>query len=471
MLKLAFLLCLTLLEPKTLDQPMAADVFVRGATAAAQSEKVSGALLRYDADTFVIKTGKGERTLKWVELTASSAFTLRSRLIDKTSAADWLELGEFGWGMGAKDAARTAFTQAGKLDAALKPRIAELMKAEAGGLLKSQIASTADGKKGATQPATRGAPSSDLTGTDESTSPANATGSGAIAVQPGRKKGEQEAVVRYQPVSAEEAAKAIADAQADAAEVATKVGVKFAEIQTPHFILFTDWDPREHNFLKRNVEAAYTAVSKAFEMPATDNIFIGKLPVFMFARYKDFESFAKTIDGFPVTRSTAGYYSAKHRRSAAHMVMWKPNADSTGGDVSQAERMWAYVLTHEFTHAFVARYRTNQMVPRWLNEGTAEVVANGQFPREGVHEWARFMASSGTDIGALFDDDQMPNGKAYPIMMTMVEALLTQDRRKFLKYFNSIKDGKDPEQALKENYGVDYQGLAVEWRRYASGLK
>src|SRR5688572_14859854 len=82
-------------------------------------------------------------------------------------------------------------------------------------------------------------------------------------------------VVNYQKPTPEEAAAAIVDAQQFAKDVQGKVGVTFVEVQTDHFIVFTDWDVREHPFLKKNVEAAYTAVSRQFEMSPKDNIFIG----------------------------------------------------------------------------------------------------------------------------------------------------------------------------------------------------
>ena len=68
-----------------------------------------------------------------------------------------------------------------------------------------------------------------------------------------------------------------------------------------------------------------------------------------------------------------------------HMAMWKPEVKS---DIHSAEVQWAYVLVHEFTHAFVARYRTNARIPRWLNEGIAEVIASIQYKTASVLPYA-----------------------------------------------------------------------------------
>jgi hypothetical protein len=250
------------------------------------------------------------------------------------------------------------------------------------------------------------------------------------------------------------------------------MGVTFTEFQTDHFICFNDWDAREAQFLKNNLEGAYATVSKQFEIPVKENVFVGKLPVLMFAKHEDFTKFASQVDRFPVPKTVAGYYmtmvTSEGQQTGGHMAMWKP--DITGNNVSEAERQWAYTLTHEFTHAFVARYRTNQRIPRWLNEGVAEVIANSKFPRQGVRDFARRMALKGADVSSVFDDNNMPGGEMYPVMMTLVETLIADDRKAFLKYFDDIKAGVDPEEALKKYYNTDYDGLVKAWKKYLTTM-
>ncbi len=293
--------------------------------------------------------------------------------------------------------------------------------------------------------------------------PAGAKGTTGKATveKPGAKVKDES---KYQKATPEEHAKSISDAQKRAAETGDKLRVKFAEMQTDHFIIFTDWDPREYNFLKSNCENAYTAVSRMFEMSPKDNIFVGKLPIYMFTKRADFYEFAKKIDDFQPPPGLAGYCHSS-TDGFSHMAMSKPDASLTDNNIREAERLWSYVLTHEFTHAFVARYRTNHLMPRWLNEGVAEVVAQSAFPRPDSRRYARMMADDG-NITSIFDDRNMPGAEMYPVMMTMTEALIQVDPKKFLTYFNALKDGAEPEKTMKEMYGVDYAGLETAWRRY-----
>jgi hypothetical protein len=186
----------------------------------------------------------------------------------------------------------------------------------------------------------------------------------------------------------------------------------------------------------------------------------------MFVKHADFIKYAKNIDQFQVPDTWQGYYSP-HSDGTGHLLMWKPDVKKWG---DQAERVWATVLTHEFTHAFVARYRTNRRIPRWLNEGVAEVIALGEFPRPAAHASAKAQAKRKFDFQALFDDAKLPAGDMYPVMQTMVEFLISQDRKKFLKFFDDLKEGMDPEAALTKHFYMGYQQFEDSWRDYAKKL-
>jgi hypothetical protein len=155
------------------------------------------------------------------------------------------------------------------------------------------------------------------------------------------------------------------------------------------------------------------------------------------------------------------------------MVMWKPDISAAGGDVHAAEREWAHVLVHEFTHAFVARYRTDAQMPRWLSEGVAEVVAADKFPRANLHAYVRRMVGQGKGITKMFADKDFNSFTAedYPFAQTVVETLVVGDPRAFLRYFNDIKDGMEPDAALEKEYHTDRKGLEEAWKKYMKTVR
>jgi hypothetical protein len=274
---------------------------------------------------------------------------------------------------------------------------------------------------------------------------------------------------KFLPPTKEEADAMMKLARDKAKEVSEKMGIKFRTIETAHFIMFTDWDPREENFLKTNVELAYNAVSKQFDIPSKDNVFVGKLPVFMFATHADFMKYAQQFDEFDVPETVAGYYQG-NSLGHGHMVMWKPDVSKSGGNVHLAEVRWAYVLTHEFTHAFIARYRTNGFIPRWLNEGLAEVIASGQFPRPEVYPDVRSRKDR-IAVQKLLEQTELLKAPDYPVARTLVETMIAGDRKAFISAFNDVKDGMSFEDALKKNYKTDKEGLEAAWRKYIQNAK
>jgi hypothetical protein len=64
----------------------------------------------------------------------------------------------------------------------------------------------------------------------------------------------------------------------------------------------------------------------------------------------------------------------------------------------------------------------------------------------------------------------MPGGIMYPVMQTMVEALIQENRRAFIQMINDLKDGVEPEAALKKNFHAGYKDWEPAWRKYAKSL-
>lgn len=414
-----------------LDKPIAGVVFVKSEKSAKQ---LRGTLLRFDDAEFTLKVGKEEQTLGWVDVTPASAFELRLRTIDRTKAEDWLELGEFAWNLGGKEQAQSSLRQAVSINADLKARADEITATAPNPPQRSSVA------------------------TDDKPD------------RPGQREVPRRGAESFASATPEQIQAANAYARESMGEVSETTGVKFVELETEHFLIFTDWDKREHDFLKKNLERAYTVVSKRFNVDPKASVFVGKLPVYMFNKYDDFAKLARTKDNFPVTNRVAGYFRGSSR-GIGHMSMWKPTAALVGSsDIKEAEWLWGNVLVHEFTHAFLARYKSNVFVPRWLNEGCAEVIAQEVVPLKGRYEIARLMALQGADVMQLFDDKNIPTGEYYPVMQTMVEMLVQSSRPSFIKFIDAIKEGDDPEEALKKHFNMDYAGLAKEWRDYAKRL-
>ena len=438
--------------PTTAPTAMYVEVYKKGER---RDEKIAGKLGAQDDVHVLIDTTAGPRDLKWDELTPSSAFTLKARLVDPTSAPGWLSVGRWGWEHGLELQAKTAFARATKLDQGVAKLVASILAKPAGPVVAS--ATPGPTSKPTLAPAANGASSA--------TPPELLQPSGLLHGK----------LVRYQPSTPEEDAASVALSRKRKDEAQAELKVNLAEVESPHFLIYTDWAPGDYGFLKDQCEGAYRVVCKQFDRSPKDNVFVGKLPIYMFAKQATFRKFAETVDEVTLPETVLGYFVPVDEMG--HMAMWKPGIGSgssagigAGATLADAQRNWGRTLVHEFSHAFIHRYKSNARIPRWLNEGTAEVISESVLPTSNYYYWAREAAQQDVDLLPLFSDRNMPTGQMYPVMMTLVEFMVRRDRTKFLAMFNDMKDGTAAEDALKKAFNVDDAGLVKAWHAYALKL-
>lgn len=405
-----------------------------------------GELTEYD-DAGVTLSVRGERVeFRWVDLTPHSAFTARYRLIDQTSATDWVELAEFAWKLGAEEEAKRAMRAAVRLEPSLQREV-DRIRAAPPGEIRGPF------QNGDNEKPEEGQAEDGVFGGGEGREIlASASGSG-LDLAP-----------QFEAVSPEQAAAAVRAADEEAAQALRKLSIKARRLETDHFIIYTDWDAVDDAFLTGALEEAYRLVAGEFGISTYANIFVGKLPVYMFEEHETFMRYAREQDGHRQFQHTvAGYYTGRSD-GMGKLVMSKPRQTELYG-LETARQMWRRNLTHEFSHAFMARYRSNAFVPRWLNEGLAEVISEKVHPRPGALATARRIARGERSIQSVFDDGEISGPEMYPVMMTLVQALAEEDPQRFRQLVDRIKAGENAQKLLRELYNVDYPGLEAAWRR------
>ena len=381
--------------------------------------------------------------IPWLDQTPTGAFTVRMRLIDKTSAADWLALGDFGWGHGVERQARMALARAVKLDPALAGSAGAVTGQELGHL------------RATPEPEPDDEPTVEADA-DEEVPPAPVGG-------------------HFRALSGQELRQAMNDVRQIGQTVGREAGVKFTEIETPRCLIFTDWHPRDHGFLTFNVNSAYDELHRLFALAPGETPFYGKLPVLMFEERTDYiEAFNALAPG-AMAENTAGVHMATSR-GLGLLMMWQPpvprNSDGSMQPqaLKEAQDRWAAVLAHEFTHSFLHRYRGTASIPNWLNEGLAEWVEHELFPREAYRRRALQRSRQVPDLGDGFFEARNIEGPDYAVAHTMVEMLIEQDLLAFRELIHDVKGGDDIDAALMRRFNVDRQGLEAAWRERMDAL-
>jgi hypothetical protein len=397
-------------------------------------QRVVGDLVSIDDAGAVLLVDGQRRRVAWSQVTPTSAFTARLRTIDQENADDWISLVTFGRGVGSERQAAWAAKRALRLDQGLAARVETALATPLGSLREAGIVAE-----------------------EEPVEPAPANAAPRRELPP-----------KFAPVDPADAAAAELRARLAAQAASQQLGVRLREIQTPRFLIFTDWEPVDDAWLSQQLEGAYALLCREFDVGPEQPVWIGRLPVYMFHDNATMMRHAVEIDGFAphIEQGThvAGYH-ASDGRGGNKLVMSKPVATGAVG-LPRARQMWARTLTHEFVHAFLARYRGDRHLPRWLNEGLAEMLAETIMARPNAIATARQVAQRGEPISYVFDDAAVPGARMYPVMMTLTNGLYRQDPRKFVAMVDAIKAGQDPEEALQEYFGLNYVGLERLWRHY-----
>jgi hypothetical protein len=395
---------------------------------------VQGKLLAYDGSAMQVAAGKGQRLVRWSEITPPQVYQTRKRLIDKEDAQARFQLGRYCWHNDLKRDALAEFGHARRLDPGLADRIEAVI------LGRDKPDASAEDESSDDEP-------------DEKKTPGKGHGN--------RIEGEtdKDKIVRFSKPTPEqiEAAREMTKRQSELA--VKKLRVKLDLVETDHFYILTDWPDGEHKWLRNTCEGMYRGLAGQFGVSSKENIWYGKLAIFAFGDEQVFRRFAREVGGFDPPMRMAGY--AQYRGGFVYIALWKT------GDPKQVSSL----IVHEGTHAFLARYRSNAHVISWLNEGLAQWMEHIGVSGSRKLEYARMMskriADSGHDIRSIFKAGNIP-GQMYPVALTLTDLLLKRSKKRYVSMIHDIKEGMSADEALKKNYGWSTDKLARLWQKWAS---
>ncbi|MFP4054062.1 MAG: hypothetical protein ACLFV7_09380 [Phycisphaerae bacterium] len=257
--------------------------------------------------------------------------------------------------------------------------------------------------------------------------------------------------------------------------VKENINAKARFSETDHFWVYSTFKPSDDKGIHRALEKLYTGLCKQFAIPPRQNIWAGKAAIFCFWEEDEYQKFTRDVMKLEKFTKASGYCG--RRGNGMVFVVMGPTRN----------RSWFYeLLTHETTHGFVARYRSNRGVPTWVNEGLAEYMASTLVPKSNASYKMKIAHAQALKNGR----SVMPVFKGvgleafdYGAAQSLVRYLIARDRKAFIRFFNLMKvgpededdDGDDRrkkrakplsgEEALKEAYGLTYEELAKEWRK------
>jgi hypothetical protein len=242
-------------------------------------------------------------------------------------------------------------------------------------------------------------------------------------------------------------------------EVKKKVSAGEMQLyETNFFLFYSDIPPVYVKMYVPYLDAMYTDLCKAFGLDPKKNIFQGKCMVIAFAAEASFQNFETTF----FEKAKPGAQGLCHSKSDGEVIM----ACFAGKD----PQYLATVMVHETSHGFMFRYKSNKVIPNWLNEGAAEWIAKHVIPRDQaipkkIQASLVQMKMTGSMGGNFFTAPNIENWQ-YGLAASMTEFLLQYNAKAYRQLIDDIKLGKAWEESLKNNYKMTPDDLAQQYGKW-----
>jgi hypothetical protein len=382
-----------------------------------------GQVVAWNRSRLVVEQEGGKRVeLQWSDLFASTVFDTYRRTMDSRDPQQWLELGRLLRQLpGGGDHAESALTVAELLDGALADAAAEVraMPDPPEDAIATAVA--------APRPPTPAFEPGPLD------APTDKIGRAAAAAD----------TYTWGDLNPLTHAIHIQNARDFADEVARTLGVRLAEVETEHFLYFTNVPPQQTFHSPRLLDQMYDKACELYGVPRGARLFKGKASVFMFANQQQLKAYTQHFGG---PAWAAGFCQTLGDGSVRIVMYQNPDRGYT-----------IHTMLHETAHGVNWRYRSPVPLPPWLEEGIAEWVAanttgNFRYVRANRRVAADHVRNAWQLGDALFEPPGIQQQWEYGLAYAMVDHLIARDRRAFVELVDRIKDGEDWEDALHNTF-------------------
>lgn len=417
---------------------------------------LSGAALDHSDHGLVIIREGTPFVFAWKELEPGSAYMVRRALLDfelggreHYSAEDYFQLGAFALEQGRTDLASDDFERARGLDRNYDRRAKEAFSAYA--KKRREKGSAAD--ESSTLP--------------DSPPGKAAAGEGLLDRVPANLSGIPGAGALVTPSPPEIAAQVEDIYKTFGATVQRVISKNIVLIETGHFLIWTDWNKKYHTALAEQCEQMYRALCNQWGLDPGANIFLAKCPMFCFRAKARFRDFARQFDGHDV-RNALGYTRSIEANGHVHVVLLRQ-----GDEPADFDR-FAVTLVHEGTHAFVHRLYTTRLIPHWVNEGYADLMAERVlqercFTGENSALLAQQFVRRRWSIMRLLESQGPIEVHEYPLAQSVVTFLVQSNPQGFLNFFRGLKEGRSVGESLADTYDtMTIADLENQWRSWVS---
>jgi hypothetical protein len=238
-------------------------------------------------------------------------------------------------------------------------------------------------------------------------------------------------------------------------------------VETEHFLIFSAWNRSNDAALADVCERMYQMLAQQFSVPASESVWVGKCPVYIFWEKTHYERFIKEIDGSSKIDANMSHANGYHASKGQFAYVVINGVSGFGATEEEAKTRFYYVLVHEGTHAFLNRYVTDRSLPVWVEEGVAEFVAATLVPQSEATRKATIGSQAGVrdpdKVRTVLTKTKDLTPLEYGIAQSLVRFMVSHDRAAMIRFVTLLKMGQSEEAALFASYRASRRELAERW--------
>lgn len=241
-----------------------------------------------------------------------------------------------------------------------------------------------------------------------------------------------------------------------AEQTQSKLSLKLSLYESERFMLLTDVKAEQVQPIATKLTKTYRAIATLLGDDPDGNVFYGKCMVLLFDKRIDYLRFQQIMHDTDA-RGTGGLCHG-FGNGHAHIALFSRSSD----------RQTHHILIHEFTHAYLHRYRSPVPLPDWINEGLAEHIAHQLEPAPGQNLYmkSRLAIEGKRGLGEGFFDQDGLEAWQYDIAGALTGYLIERHRPvNYAKFIQAIKSGHSSEKAIKSVYRTTPAELTLRFKR------
>ena len=208
-----------------------------------------------------------------------------------------------------------------------------------------------------------------------------------------------------------------------------------------------------------SLDRMYDMLSTMYGIKKGTPIWRGKCLVVAFIQQSQFAEFERKFFQYVPPEAV---YGLCHEIPTGRVVM----SCYRGNDRND----FAHMLVHETSHGFNFRYRTQQHLPSWVDEGMAEwigetLVRTSTAVQRSEQASLRGMQATHSMQGVLDAKRIIDVPHSYGMASSLTTFLVKADQKKYVDFINGIKEGKTWQDSLKDSYHATVEQLVTAYGR------